>query len=109
MRAIETIRSFPLGLWLGLGGAIIFSVIYVFETRRSGLALIERWARLHGYEIVSARRRALAPPGLRQWKGISCFRVSVRDATTKTKSCWLRFHDLEADPKQIEARWDPKV
>jgi hypothetical protein len=109
MRVLEMIRSFPLGLWLGIGGAVIFGVIYVFETRRSGLALIHRWAKLHGYEIISARRRAFSPPGFRQWKGISCFRVFVRDAKAKTKSCWLRFHDLEADPKQVEARWDAKV
>jgi hypothetical protein len=106
---LETIRSIPIGVWLGVSGAIIFGIIYVFETRRSGLALIQRWAKLHGYEIISARRRAFAPPGFRQWKGISFFRVSVRDAAIKTKTCWLRFHDLEADPKQIEARWDTKA
>src|SRR2546423_881832 len=106
---LETIREIPLGLWLAIGGAVVLGIIYVFETRRSGLALIERWAQLHGYQVVSAQRRAISPPGFRVWKGVSCFRVFVRDAAANTKSCWLRFDDLEADPKQIETRWDAQV
>ena len=83
---LETIREVPVGLWFALGGALAFGIVYVFETRRSGLA-----------------------PGFRQWKGIVCFRVFVRDTSAKTKGCWLRFHDLEVDPNQIEARWDAQA
>ena len=106
---LETIREVPVGLWFALGGALAFGIVYVFETRRSGLALIDRWAQLHGYQVVSAQRRAFSPPGFRQWKGIVCFRVFVRDTSAKTKGCWLRFHDLEVDPNQIEARWDAQA
>jgi hypothetical protein len=105
MSALETIRSVPWGWWLGLAGGAAFAVIYSLDTRRAGLALIQRWASLHRYQIVRARRRTFVPLG-GQWKGISFFRVSVRDGAGELRSCWLRFHDLEDEPKNIEVIWD---
>ena len=105
---LETIRSIPLGLWLGLGGGLAFALIYISATRRHGLQLIERWAELNCFEIVTAKRRTFVPLG-GQWKGISFFRVRVRHALEGTKDCWLRFRDWAQDPKEIQVFWDAKV
>ena len=105
---LETIRSIPFGLWLGLGGGLAFAVIYISATRKHGLQLIERWAKLNRFEIVAAKRRTFVPLG-GQWKGISFFHVTVRDAVEGTKDGWLRFRDWAQDPKEIQVVWDPKV
>lgn len=105
---LETIRKFPVGLWLGLGGAIAFSVVYILETRRRGLDLIARWAIANRFELITAKRRAFVPRG-GQWKGFSFFRVRVRDAVTGTRDCWLRFRDWAKDPTEIEVFWDAKA
>jgi hypothetical protein len=105
---LETVRSVPVGLWVGLAGGVVFAVIYSLSTRTAGLSLIERWAALHQYQIVRARRRAFVPLG-GQWKDFSFFRVSLRDGAGQLKSCWLRFHDLEDEPKNIEVTWDSKT
>ena len=104
----EILRSVPLGLWLGVAGGIGFAVIYSLSTRRSGLELIQRWAAFHRYQLISARRRTFVPIG-GQWKGISFFRVRIRDAAGDTKNCWLRMHDLEDEPEKIEVIWDAKA
>jgi hypothetical protein len=108
MHLLDSIRSFPVWLWVGLAGGIAFAILYSLDTRKSGLALIERWASLHRYQIVRARRRTFVPIG-GQWKGISFFRVRLRDAAGELKSCWLRFHDLEDTPEKIEVIWDAKT
>jgi hypothetical protein len=108
MHALEMIRSVPWPWWLGLAGAAAFAVIYSLDTRRSGLELIQRWAALHHYQVVRARRRTFVPLG-GQWKDISFFRVSVRDGAGELKSCWLRFHDLENEARNIEVTWDAKT
>jgi hypothetical protein len=70
--------------------------------------LIDRWAEANRFEIVTAKRRTFVPLG-GQWKGISFFRVRVRDAVEGTKDCWLRFRDWAQDPKEIQVIWDAKV
>jgi hypothetical protein len=108
MLTLDIIRSLPVMMWVGVFGGVAFAIIYSLDTRKSGLALIERWASLHRYQIVRARRRTFVPLG-RQWKGISFFRVRVRDAAGELKDCWLRFGDLEERPEQIEVEWDAKT
>ena len=105
---LETIRSIPLGLWLGLGGGLAFAIIYISATHRHGLQLIERWAEINRFEIVTAKRRTFVPLG-GQWKCISFFRVRVRHAIEGTKDCLLRFRDWAQDPKEIQVFWDAKV
>ena len=39
---LDTIPSIPIGLWLGLGGGLVFALIYISATRKHGLQLIER-------------------------------------------------------------------
>jgi hypothetical protein len=105
---LETIRSIPLGLWLGFGGAIAFSLVYILATHRHGLQLIDRWAKVNGFRIITAKRRTLVPLG-GQWKGISFFRVKVSDTVEATRDCWLRFRDWANDPREIQVIWDTTV
>jgi hypothetical protein len=57
-------------------------------------AILRRWARDNGYEIVRVHRGAALrspfpklSPG-RQWQTI--YHITVRDRTGKKRSCWLR-------------------
>jgi|SRR4051812_34847633 hypothetical protein len=105
MSTLDAVRSLPLSLWFGVAGAVAFAIVWSLDTRQAGLELIQRWASLHRYEILRARRRTFVPLG-GQWKGISFFRVRLRDGTGSVRSCWLRFGDLEDRPENIQAIWD---
>jgi hypothetical protein len=108
MSALHTVRSIPLGVWIAVAGAIAFAIVWSLGTRQAGVGLIQRWASLHRYEILRARRRAFVPFG-GQWKGISFFRVRLRDGAGSVRSCWLRFDDLEDKPENIQVIWDTKT
>jgi hypothetical protein len=108
MPALDTIRSIPVGLWLAFAGGIAFAVVWALGTRQAGLGLIHRWASLHRYEVLRARRRTFVPLG-GQWKGISFFRVRLRDSSGEMRLCWLRFGDLEDRPENVEVIWDTKT
>ena len=108
MHVLDTIRSVPVALWVALAGGVAFAVVWSIRTRQAGLILIQRWASLHRYQIVSARRRTFVSLG-GQWKGISFFRVRLRDSTGELKDCWVRFRDLEDDPGDIQVAWDAKT
>ena len=106
---LDTIRSIPLGLWLGIVGGISFGIFWIYDTRQHGLALIERWAEQQGFTIVTANRRTFVPPRLGiQLPFISFFRVILKDAADTTRECWLRIHDRAPDPKDIDVFWDSK-
>jgi hypothetical protein len=93
------------GLPLLLG--ITFAVIYSRVTRRRGLRLVEDWARLHQFTIISVRQPLIVP----LWKTSSSFqwfRVALRDASGATRHCLFRCRDFIGSLDSVEVFWDEK-
>jgi hypothetical protein len=68
---------------------VIFAVVYSYIAKRRGLRLVEDWARLHGFSIVSVRQPTFVP----LWKsgrGWQYFRATLRDRAGIVSERWFR-------------------
>lgn len=98
-------------VWLYFGVCwalgIVFAVIYSRVTRKRGLSLVEDWARLHQFTVMTVRQPLIAP-FWKSGKGFQWFRVSVRDASGAVRQCWIRCRDFAAAPDSVLVVWDEK-
>ena len=85
--------SYDVEIWLIFAGcvaiSVIFAVVYSFIAHRRGLRLVEDWARLHGFSIVSIRQPTFVP----LWKngrGWQYFRATLRDSAGTVSEYWFR-------------------
>lgn len=93
--------------WFGVGGGIVFAIVYSLGMRQRAYALVASWAANQGLTILSAKRRTFVPffgPAKGQF-----FRVRVADANGATKKCWLRFHEGTTKPEDVIVNWDTKA
>jgi len=99
--------------WLCFGVFLAFAIgctiRYGRITRKHGLHLVEDWARLHEFTIMSVHQPTIVP----FWKagrGFQWFRVTLRDTSSGTvRRCWLRCKDFAVVPDSMEVIWDEKL
>ena len=90
-----------------IGAVILFTAISIWGRQR-GLELLRRWATVHGFVLVSARRRSFVPHwSSESGKGYQFFRVTVRDKEGALRKSWIRCSDFTwHDPNKIDVIWD---
>jgi len=100
------------GAWLWFGAFWVLcigcAICYGRITRKQGEHLVEDWARLHEFTLVSVHQPTIVP----FWKagrGFQWFHVALRDSSGKVRRCWLRCKDFAVAPDSMEVIWDEKL
>jgi len=98
--------------WLCFGVIMAFgtacAICYGRITRKYGLHLVEDWARLHQFRIMSVHQPTIVP----FWKsgrGFQWFRVALQDTSGTVRQCWLRCKDFAVVPDSMEVIWYEKL
>jgi hypothetical protein len=99
----EAYWRFGLPLLLGIAAVVIYSRV----TRKRGLRLVEKWARLNQFTVISVRQ-PLVVPLWKTSKGFQWFRIALKDASGSARECLLRCSDFSASPDSVEVVWDDK-
>ena len=110
MYAFSYFKDVPDVYWqaglLMLSG-VAFAVVYSRATRKQGMHLVEDWARLHQFTIMSVRQPLIVP----LWKissGFQWFQIELRDASGTARHCLFRCRDFTASQDSVEVIWDDK-
>jgi hypothetical protein len=88
----------------------VAAVYLAWEWSRSrSRAIIDRWSKQHGYEVLSAAPRLWRGPFLlRSGHGHTVYRVTVKDASGTARSGWVRCGSwlLGLVSDEITVEWD---
>jgi hypothetical protein len=93
----------PIFAVLLIGGVIV--AVFCSRIPREDLLLIEDWARLHQFTVISVRRSTIVP----FWRigpGYLWFRVAIKDVSGTARYCRLRIRFFSNTPDSIEVIWD---
>jgi hypothetical protein len=99
-----------LALWVLWG--IGFAMVYRRISWRRGLRLVQDWAAVHHFAIVSIHQPMIVPLW-RASRGRQHIRATLRDTSGQVRDCWLRYPTLALAwfgnaANYIEVVWDDK-
>jgi hypothetical protein len=99
-----------LALWVLWG--IGFAMVYRWISWRRGSRLIQDWATVHHFVIVSMHQPIIVPLW-REGRGRQYIRATLRDTSGQVRDCWLCYPTLalawfDKAVNHIEVIWDDK-
>ncbi|MBX7245597.1 MAG: hypothetical protein K1X53_08855 [Candidatus Sumerlaeaceae bacterium] len=105
----ERLEIGEMEIWLKLGSCLVlavgFGLVFMLVTRKRGMGLIQEWARLNQFTILSIRQPFFVP-FWRAGRGYHLFRVAVQDRAGVERHCWIRCKELSLGPDSVEVTWD---